>query len=130
MKNFYTCRCFYTNNIFIKSLNCHVKYEGKAKFLLQYQQFLREKAVIQEEDINSVIDEIEYEVQRRKNLGKDCVTRQQTIKEKYTKLHPQLFTLKESFLAPDFLNLVKYTQQEDASFEEVFDFLQQTESFT
>ncbi|WAR03661.1 OGFD2-like protein [Mya arenaria] len=123
MGKFCICSCFLTQNIFVRILNCHVEYTCKAQFLQMYHQMLAEKS---QSDLEQIILQISNEISRRKNLFSDSLERKSLIQQQYHNLHPHIFTLKESFLAPQFLQLVNYCRQEDATFEGVFHLINET----
>ncbi|KAL4223851.1 2-oxoglutarate and iron-dependent oxygenase domain-containing protein 2 [Mactra antiquata] len=126
-RKFFSCACFYVRNIFLKQLNCHVEYWDRSQFIRSYSQFLYKNGYKEEEQIDSLISEIEAEIDRRKNREYESIKRQELISQIYKPLYPQLTQLQESFLSPEFLAIVNYCKQEDATFEGLFDFIQETQ---
>ncbi|XP_063207173.1 2-oxoglutarate and iron-dependent oxygenase domain-containing protein 2 isoform X1 [Chroicocephalus ridibundus] len=57
---------------------------------------------------------IEAEVQRRKQLIHQSEERKAIISKCYKRKHPELYILQDSFLAPDFLEIVRYCTSPDA----------------
>ncbi|KAL5016523.1 hypothetical protein ScPMuIL_006112 [Solemya velum] len=85
----------------------HLRYVNRKQFIKDYYNLLKKKGCISASDIRKLQEEIEEEICRRRNLGKDYLQRQILIKEKYKPLHPELYKLKEKFLDPEFLSLVR-----------------------
>uniref|UniRef100_A0A672TXT4 2-oxoglutarate and iron dependent oxygenase domain containing 2 n=2 Tax=Strigops habroptila TaxID=2489341 RepID=A0A672TXT4_STRHB len=77
-------------------------------------QALRERGCRSEEDFGAVLREIEAEVNRRKELIQQSVKRKAVISKCYKRKHPEVYTLQDSFLAPDFLEIVRYCTSPDA----------------
>ncbi|XP_072372375.1 2-oxoglutarate and iron-dependent oxygenase domain-containing protein 2 isoform X2 [Scyliorhinus torazame] len=94
---FSRCRCFYTDNIFLEDWRLHIR-RGQP-------------------DLRS----IDEEVQRRKLLSQHSLERTSIISACYRPLNPGLYLLQESFLAPEFRNIVTYCRSEDADFEGLLD---------
>ncbi|XP_053374927.1 2-oxoglutarate and iron-dependent oxygenase domain-containing protein 2-like [Mercenaria mercenaria] len=126
-EKYFVCACFYAKNIFLKQIKMHVEYRNKSQFLTAYRKILEENGYHDESETEKLILEIEDEVARRKRLGLYSLERQRVIKQSYTPIHPEIYTLKESFLSPKFLDLVQYCKDTDATFEGVFDYMQETE---
>ncbi|NXW57277.1 OGFD2 protein, partial [Eurystomus gularis] len=71
-------------------------------------QALRERGCRSEEDFRAALREIEAEVQRRKQLIHQSVERKDIISKCYKRKHPEVYILQDSFLAPEFLEIVRY----------------------
>ncbi|XP_048744783.2 2-oxoglutarate and iron-dependent oxygenase domain-containing protein 2-like [Ostrea edulis] len=118
---YFVCRCFFTNNIFLKKYNLHVSYHDIQQLERDYLQVLRKRGCDTEEKLQEVRDEIEREVDRRKRLGDDSLKRKEIISTKYRPLHPDIYCLKDEYLSPEFLDLVRYCKSNDtADYNEVF----------
>ncbi|NXC42379.1 OGFD2 protein, partial [Penelope pileata] len=59
--------------------------------------------------------QIEEEVQRRKELVHRSAERKAIISKCYQRKHPQVYSLQDSFLDPDFLEIVRYCTSPDAN---------------
>ncbi|XP_069071068.1 2-oxoglutarate and iron-dependent oxygenase domain-containing protein 2 isoform X2 [Pleurodeles waltl] len=60
---------------------------------------------------------IEKEVQRRKRLGEQSLERRLAISQSYKPLHPEVYILQDSFLAPEFLEIVTFCRSQDADLD-------------
>ncbi|KAK3599067.1 hypothetical protein CHS0354_024393 [Potamilus streckersoni] len=127
MGEFYVCSCFYTHNFYIKELGLHAIYISKEQFLIQYSKVLKQHGYSTDERIQSILSQLENELQRRENLGPAFLHRKSIIREKYKMLHPEIFQLKTEFLQPEFLNLVNYCKQSDATVGGVMQYLEETQ---
>ncbi|XP_044296453.1 2-oxoglutarate and iron-dependent oxygenase domain-containing protein 2 isoform X2 [Varanus komodoensis] len=117
---FRACACFFTDNLFVPRYSLHVRYAGDPEQLRRdYGPALRQRGCRSEEEFKAVIEELEQEVQRRKELGFRSRERKRIISQSYRPRHPQLYTLQESFLAPEFLETVKYCTSQDATLQGV-----------
>ncbi|XP_050409898.1 2-oxoglutarate and iron-dependent oxygenase domain-containing protein 2 [Patella vulgata] len=102
---FYNCACYYTNNIFLEEYKIHVKFIDEEQFRQEYEQILREKGCDTNEQLDHVLQTILLEVNRRKNANKDLIRRKQIIKDLYKPYHPAIYTLKQQYLHPKFLEI-------------------------
>uniref|UniRef100_A0A6J0UJU5 2-oxoglutarate and iron-dependent oxygenase domain-containing protein 2 isoform X1 n=2 Tax=Pogona vitticeps TaxID=103695 RepID=A0A6J0UJU5_9SAUR len=106
---FFGCACFFTENLFLPRYGLHLRYFGDPEQLRRdYGPALRQRGCRSEEEFKAVIQEVEKEVQRRKELERQSRERKAIISQNYKPKHPQVYTLQESFLAPEFLKIVKY----------------------
>ncbi|XP_076060216.1 2-oxoglutarate and iron-dependent oxygenase domain-containing protein 2-like [Oratosquilla oratoria] len=101
---FCTCRCSLTHNFFLKRFSLHVTYINKSQFI---QEYSKDKVNIPDFDPERAIPEIEEEFQRRKQYHTDSWARRESIVNEYDRLHPQLWRVKPSYFAPEFLKLVE-----------------------
>ncbi|XP_069789648.1 2-oxoglutarate and iron-dependent oxygenase domain-containing protein 2 isoform X2 [Narcine bancroftii] len=115
---FYSCRCFYTGNIFLQRYRLHVDRDVAAPEL---GQILQSKGCKTEEQFKEVQAEIDQEVQRRKLLSQASLERVAIISAHYHPLNPAVYVLQENFLAPEFREIVAYCRSEDADFEGLLD---------
>ncbi|XP_071093152.1 2-oxoglutarate and iron-dependent oxygenase domain-containing protein 2-like [Haliotis cracherodii] len=106
MKTFYSCRCFYTKNIFLKQFGIHIQYENKKQFISQFEKVLRDKGCDTEQQLEDVVTQIQEEIDRRRGLGGASLARRTVISATYRPLHADIYKLKEEYLAPEFLDLV------------------------
>ncbi|XP_051278045.1 2-oxoglutarate and iron-dependent oxygenase domain-containing protein 2 isoform X2 [Dicentrarchus labrax] len=103
---FYFCDCFTTDNIFLKDYKLHVRFVSEQQFRLDYQT-------------------ISQEVDRRRRLGVASAERAAAIKDVYHPLHPHVYRLQESYLAPKFKQIVEYCRSPGASEEGLSDLLEE-----
>jgi len=99
----YICTCFCTKNIFIKQFNLHVTFENEEQFKQEYLEIL-EGLGCDKETFSKVTEEVHYEKTRREMNGVYAKVRKTAILY-YTPLHKELYTLKESYLTREFLEL-------------------------
>ncbi|XP_046572774.1 2-oxoglutarate and iron-dependent oxygenase domain-containing protein 2-like [Haliotis rubra] len=124
MKTFYSCRCFYTKNIFLKQFGIHIQYDNKKQFISQFEQVLRDKGCNTEEQLEDVIQKIQEEIDRRQSLGRASLARQRIISATYQPRHEDIYKLKEDYLAPEFLDLVAQCKSEGVTADAVMKRLQ------
>ncbi|XP_056113395.1 2-oxoglutarate and iron-dependent oxygenase domain-containing protein 2 isoform X1 [Rhinichthys klamathensis goyatoka] len=117
MERFYTCSCFFRDNIFLEEYKLHVRFVSESQFRNDYQNILRSLGCVSESQFRDVIGKIHAEIERRQNHKLKSAERAATIKEIYTPLHQHVYHLHESFLAPELLQLVKYCASSDATVE-------------
>ncbi|XP_069190150.1 2-oxoglutarate and iron-dependent oxygenase domain-containing protein 2 isoform X1 [Procambarus clarkii] len=111
---FAICKCFFTNNIFIKEYNMHVTYQGREQFLHDYSEVLQSKGC---QNLELLLPKLEAESLRRKQLHDNSWKRQLKVAKEYKPMHPQIFTLQPSFLAPRFHEIVKCSQEDKQTLE-------------
>nr|XP_032802846.1 2-oxoglutarate and iron-dependent oxygenase domain-containing protein 2 isoform X2 [Petromyzon marinus] len=116
IKRFYTCKCFYSKNIFVPEYEMFVTFTTKAAFWRQYSSYFVSKGCNSEKFTN-IVKNIEDEIKRRKSLGKNYLESKRTIRQLYKPLHPHVYKLQPSFLAPEFRELVEYCKSYDACFD-------------
>ncbi|NWX38549.1 OGFD2 protein, partial [Notiomystis cincta] len=68
--------------------------------------------------------QIEAEVQRRKELIHQSVERRAIISKCYKPKHPEVYTLQESFLAPEFLEIVRFCSSPGADLQGLLSYLE------
>ncbi|NXK94921.1 OGFD2 protein, partial [Formicarius rufipectus] len=105
---FRACSCFFTDNIFVRLYGLHVRYRDPTQLRRDHGRALQERGCRSEEQFQAVLREIEAEVQRRKELIHQSAERRAIISRCYKPKHPEVYTLQDSFLAPDFLKIVGY----------------------
>ncbi|XP_005989018.1 2-oxoglutarate and iron-dependent oxygenase domain-containing protein 2 isoform X2 [Latimeria chalumnae] len=120
-KQFYVCGCFYTNNIFLEDYKIHVTFLNEQQFRRDYGPVLRNAGCTTEEKFKDVFAKIEKELQRRQLLDQHSMERKAIISETYEPIHPHVYMLQESFLAPKFVEVVNYCQSEDADLKGLLD---------
>ncbi|KAM9447142.1 2-oxoglutarate and iron-dependent oxygenase domain-containing protein 2 isoform 2-T2 [Clarias gariepinus] len=64
---------------------------------------------------NAVLEKIRAEVERRRDLSAQSAKRKSIIRETYKPLHQHVYSLQESYLAPEFVEIVKYSRGDGAS---------------
>ncbi|XP_018617951.1 2-oxoglutarate and iron-dependent oxygenase domain-containing protein 2 isoform X2 [Scleropages formosus] len=123
-RTFYTCGCFYTDNIFLEEYKLHVRFTSEIQFRQDYQSILRTLGCTTDVQLGNVLNKIEAEVGRRRQLCVKSAERAAWIKELYKPLHSHVYSLQESFLAPEFLEIVKYSCSDGATKEGLFDYIE------
>ncbi|XP_051490132.1 2-oxoglutarate and iron-dependent oxygenase domain-containing protein 2 isoform X2 [Apus apus] len=86
---FRSCACFCSHNVFVRRYGLHVRYRDERQLRRDYGR-------------------VEAEVERRKQLSRQAVERRAIISKCYRQRHPEVYVLQDSFLAPDFLAIVRY----------------------
>ncbi|XP_067862311.1 2-oxoglutarate and iron-dependent oxygenase domain-containing protein 2 [Heptranchias perlo] len=121
---FCSCRCFYTDNIFLEDYKIHVRDSGPEQRERELWPILRSKGCKTEEQFKNVEAKIDEEVQRRTLLGQRCLERTAIISTCYKPLNPGVYVLQGYFLAPEFLEIVAYCRSRDADFEGLLNCIQ------
>lgn len=124
---FRACACFFSANIFVELCGMHVCYRDERQLRRDYGRALRERGCGSEEQMAAVLREIEAEVERRKHLVHQSAERKAIISQCYKRKHSEVYTLQDSFLAPGFLEIVRYCTSPDANLHGL---LRYTESFS
>ncbi|KAJ8312832.1 hypothetical protein KUTeg_010205 [Tegillarca granosa] len=70
----YVCKCFYTDNIYLKQYDIHVSYETRAQFRKQYLALLNKKGCVSEKQFSDVCSQDEYLSPEFRELVNLCVT--------------------------------------------------------
>ncbi|XP_030227434.1 2-oxoglutarate and iron-dependent oxygenase domain-containing protein 2 [Gadus morhua] len=121
---FYTCRCYLTDNIFLEDYRLHVRYVTEQQFRADHQQVLRSRGCLTDEHFDEVLQKIAKEVERRQSLNIESAERTAAIQQVYRPLHPHIYHLQESFLAPEFLQIVAYCRSSGANQQGLLGMLQ------
>ncbi|XP_040466637.1 2-oxoglutarate and iron-dependent oxygenase domain-containing protein 2 isoform X2 [Falco naumanni] len=121
---FLACACFFSDNIFVGRYGLHVRYRDEAQLRREHGRALRERGCRSEEAFGAALREIEAEVQRRKQWIHQSVERKAIISECYKRKHPEVYILQDSFLAPGFLEIVRYCTSPDAHLHGLLHFLE------
>ncbi|XP_027508106.1 2-oxoglutarate and iron-dependent oxygenase domain-containing protein 2 isoform X2 [Corapipo altera] len=121
---FLACACFFTDNIFVGRYGLHVRYRDRRQLRREHGRALQERGCRSEEQFQAVLREIEAEVQRRKQLVHQSVERRAIISKCYKPKHPEVYTLQDSFLAPDFLEIVRYCTSPGAHLQGLLGYLE------
>nr|XP_057926062.1 2-oxoglutarate and iron-dependent oxygenase domain-containing protein 2 isoform X1 [Doryrhamphus excisus] len=106
-KQFYTCKCFMTDNIFLKDYKLHVRFITEEQFRQDYEALLKRLGCVTQQQFEDIFSQISQEVDRRMRLAVTCVERKSVIKNTYQPLHPHVYRLQETFLTPEFKDLVE-----------------------
>ncbi|XP_051777532.1 2-oxoglutarate and iron-dependent oxygenase domain-containing protein 2 isoform X1 [Erpetoichthys calabaricus] len=114
---FYHCSCFYTDNIFLTEFKLHIKYTSEEQFRQTYGAILRKRGCSTTEHFQKVLKQIEKEIYRRKLLDEEAIERSAMIREIYKPFHRHVYVLQESYLAPEFLEIVTFSKCENASMD-------------
>ncbi|KAG9354892.1 hypothetical protein JZ751_001605 [Albula glossodonta] len=120
---FYTCSCFCTDNIFLEEYKLHVRFISEQQFRTDYQAILATLGCSTDIHFKELLKKIETEVERRRQLGVNSFGRAVRIKEVYKPLHKEVYFLQESYLAPEFLQIVNYCRSDEASEEGLLGFV-------
>uniref|UniRef100_A0A8C6TQQ8 2-oxoglutarate and iron-dependent oxygenase domain containing 2 n=1 Tax=Neogobius melanostomus TaxID=47308 RepID=A0A8C6TQQ8_9GOBI len=103
-QKYYYCACFTTDNIFLDEYKLHVRFASEQQFRQDFSP-------------------INQEVDRRKCFGRTSVERAAAIRDIYQPLHPHVYHLQESFLAPKFKHIAEYCSGPNASKEGLLELL-------
>lgn len=103
-KSWAICKCFQQNNIFLRDYGVHVSFTGREQFVAEYGSHLKQMGC---DNIDSVVKEVEKEVDRRVNLQEASWKRKCHIQQNYNFKHPHIQNLNETFLDKDFLEISK-----------------------
>ncbi|KAA8592091.1 hypothetical protein FQN60_017546 [Etheostoma spectabile] len=118
---FYICNCFTTDNIFLEDYKIHVRFLSEQQFRQDYETLLMRLGCVTDQQFGDVFNK---EVDRRRRLGVTSAERAAAIKDTYRPLHPHVYHLQESYLAPKFKQIVEYCRSSDISEEGLRDLLQ------
>ncbi|RLV99832.1 hypothetical protein DV515_00009295 [Chloebia gouldiae] len=118
------CACFFTDNIFVGRFGLHVRYRDAAQLRRDHGRALRERGCRSEEQLREVLREVEAEVQRRKQLTHQSVERRAIISKCYKPKHPEVYTLQDSFLAPEFLEIERFCTSPGADIQGLLSYLE------
>ncbi|KAL9834657.1 2-oxoglutarate and iron-dependent oxygenase domain-containing protein 2 isoform 2-T2 [Geothlypis trichas] len=99
------CACFFTDNIFVGRFGLHVRYRDEPQLRRDHGR-------------------IEAEVQRRKQLPHQSVERRAIISRCYKPKHPEVYTLQDSFLAPEFLEIERFCTSPGADLQGLLSYLE------
>ncbi|XP_068461375.1 2-oxoglutarate and iron-dependent oxygenase domain-containing protein 2 isoform X2 [Clinocottus analis] len=124
-RSFYICNCFTTDNIFLEDYKLHVRFSSEQQFTQDYQSPLRRLGCVTDQQFEDVLNKISQEVDRRRRLSETSAARAVAIKDMYQPLHPHVYHLQESFLAPKFKQIVEYCQSSNISGEGLADMLEE-----
>ncbi|XP_054467492.1 2-oxoglutarate and iron-dependent oxygenase domain-containing protein 2 [Anoplopoma fimbria] len=124
-RQFYVCNCFTTDNIFLEDYKLHVRFLSEQQFRLDYQSTLRRLGCVTDQQFEDVLNKISQEVDRRRRLSVTSAERAVAIKDTYQPLHPNVYHLQESFLAPKFKQIVEYCRSSNISEECLGDLLEE-----
>ncbi|XP_067458041.1 2-oxoglutarate and iron-dependent oxygenase domain-containing protein 2 [Thunnus thynnus] len=122
---FYFCTCFTTDNIFLEDYKLHVRFVTEQQFRLEYHTLLEKLGCVTDRQFEDVLNKISQEVDRRRRLAVTSAERAAVIKDVYQPLHPHVYHLQESDLAPKFKQIVELCRSSDASEEGLFDLLKE-----
>lgn len=100
------CNCYYTHNLYIKSLNKHFTYCNESQFFKDYGETLNALGC-SVADKENIMQEIYEEISRRKSVHEKTIERKKLIKANYVPFDIDVYTLKEDFLESSFLKLVE-----------------------
>lgn len=122
---FYTCSCLISDNIFLDGYKLHVRFVCEQQFRLDYETQLRRLGCVTEQQFEEVLHNIHQEVDRRRGLVVTSAERAAAIKRTYRPLHPHVYHLHESHLAPKLKQIVEYCRSSGASKEGLLEVLEE-----
>uniref|UniRef100_A0A3P9LE92 2-oxoglutarate and iron-dependent oxygenase domain containing 2 n=1 Tax=Oryzias latipes TaxID=8090 RepID=A0A3P9LE92_ORYLA len=122
---FYGCKCFKTNNIFLEEYNLHVRFLTEQQFRKDYRAILLRLGCVSDQKFKDVLNKISQEVDRRIHLDEASAERAAAIRCTYRPLHPHVYHLEESHLAPQFKKIVEYCRNVEASKEGLLKLLEE-----
>ncbi|XP_077455941.1 2-oxoglutarate and iron-dependent oxygenase domain-containing protein 2 isoform X1 [Stigmatopora argus] len=114
---FYICSCFMTDNIFLEEYKLHVRFKSEKQFREDYETVLKTLGCATEEEFKDIFKKVSQEVDRRMRLSLTSADRIAVIKKTYQPLHPHVYNLQETFLAPEFKHLVNYCQSHNITIQ-------------
>ncbi|ESO97781.1 hypothetical protein LOTGIDRAFT_228345 [Lottia gigantea] len=120
---FFKCQCYFKKNIFIKEFNLHITFLNREQFCKTYREILRDRGCKSEEQVNTIISQIEKEIERREKVNEESMKRKQFIKEFYKPLHPHIYTLKADYFHSGFLKLVDVCKKPNVKSTEVLELI-------
>lgn len=100
-KVYAVCRCFYQRNLFVKTWKKHCTFVSETQFKEDYDHN------VSKEELDHVVSELKIEIDRRKTIHQQLANARRNVIEKYTPLHPNIFSLHDDFLSGDFRSLVR-----------------------
>ncbi|XP_053815296.1 2-oxoglutarate and iron-dependent oxygenase domain-containing protein 2 isoform X1 [Vidua chalybeata] len=118
------CACFFTDNIFVGRFGLHVRYRDGPQLRRDHGRALRERGCRSEEQFRDVLREVEAEVQRRKQLTHQSAEHRAIISKCYKPKHPEVYTLQDSFLAPEFLEIERFCTSPGADLQGLLSYLE------
>lgn len=121
---FYTCICFTTDNIFLEDYKLHVRFVTEQQFRLEYQPLLTRLGCVTEQQFIDVLTKVTQEVDRRRHICETSAERTVAIKNMYKPLHPNVYHLQESYLAPELMQIVEYCRRSNADKEGLVELLE------
>lgn len=99
------CACYFSENFFIRSpVEAHFTYGGAAEFAQKHARLLGTLTADQRDEL---LRNLEAEHERRSSQPRLAAARKERIAREYSRLHPGLWTLKEEWLHPQFVALVR-----------------------
>ena len=99
------CACYYTDNFFVGTpFERHFEYHGAEAFEREHEAWL---ANLGEEKRSELLGRLAAEAVRRRGAPKAATARKRRIKSEYTRVHPQLWSLREEYLHPEFVRMVR-----------------------
>lgn len=122
---FYVCKCFTTDNIFLEDYRLHVHFVSEQQLRLDYQTLLKKLGCDTEEQFQDVLNKILQEVDRRRRLSVTSAERAAAIKDMYQPLHPHVYYLQESYLSTKLKQIVEYCRSSDATEDGLLDLLEE-----
>ncbi|XP_037114732.1 2-oxoglutarate and iron-dependent oxygenase domain-containing protein 2 isoform X2 [Syngnathus acus] len=123
-QQFYICSCFRTDNIFLEDYKLHVRFMTEEQFRRDYEALLKRLGCVTEQQFEDVLNKISQEVDRRMCLAATSADRAAIIKDAYRPLHPHVYHLQETFLAPEFKHIVKFCQSRNVTSQSLCDLLE------
>ena len=105
------CACYFSTNFYVRSpVEGHFTFVNEDIFSREYASLLEE---LTEPDHKALVANLETEAERRRSQAPIAAQRKARIVAEYTPLHPQLWTLEEAWLHPEFIRLVQGARRAD-----------------
>ena len=104
------CACYYTDNFFISTdfLQSHFTYHGVERFVSEHTSLLGQLSRAQHTEL---LSKLETEAERRRGVVGLAVARKRRVQLEYVRLHPELWALREEWLHPEFVRLVRAARE-------------------
>eukprot|EP00325_Prymnesiales_sp_UTEX-LB-985_P005856 CAMPEP_0174696928 /NCGR_PEP_ID=MMETSP1094-20130205/2931_1 /TAXON_ID=156173 /ORGANISM="Chrysochromulina brevifilum, Strain UTEX LB 985" /LENGTH=351 /DNA_ID=CAMNT_0015893803 /DNA_START=51 /DNA_END=1106 /DNA_ORIENTATION=+ len=107
------CSCYFSENFFVRTpIAGHFTFTSAEEFEREYAGML---AALSDAQRDALIANLEAEAERRRSQPSQAVQRKARIAAEYVPTHPQLWTLQDDFLHPDFVALVASAARADGS---------------
>ncbi|XP_057688093.1 2-oxoglutarate and iron-dependent oxygenase domain-containing protein 2 isoform X2 [Corythoichthys intestinalis] len=106
-----------TDNIFLEDYKLHIRFKTEEQFREDYQGHLKRLGCVTEQQFEDILNKVSQEVDRRMSLSLTSADRTAVIKNTYRPLHPHVYNLQDTFLAPEFKHMVNYCQSHNVTIQ-------------
>ena len=105
MEEEFLCPCYYTDNFFVRSLGRHVTYDGTSSgFDAAHPDLVGDMTDDRRREVHK---ELEEELERRRGHFAAARQRRAFIAANYRPLHPNVYTLRDEFVDPRWIELAE-----------------------